>query len=47
MRWPGHVAHTEGSAYMDSMVKPEARRPLGRPSSRWEDNVKINFEEME
>ena len=23
--------------------KPEVRRSLGRPSSRWEDNIKIDF----
>jgi hypothetical protein len=26
--------------------KPEGRRPLQRPSSRWEDNIKMNFKEM-
>jgi hypothetical protein len=23
--------------------KPEGRRPLGRPSHRWEDNIKMDF----
>jgi len=25
--------------------KPEGNRPLGRPSSRWEDNIKIDVQE--
>jgi hypothetical protein len=23
--------------------KPEGRRPLGRPKSRWEDNIKMDL----
>jgi len=23
--------------------KPEEKRPLGRPRSRWEDNIKMDF----
>jgi hypothetical protein len=26
--------------------KPEGKRPLGRPRRRWEDNFKINFQEV-
>jgi len=26
--------------------KPEEKRPLGRPRHRWEDNIKIYFQEM-
>jgi len=26
--------------------KPEGRRPLGRPRSRWEDNVKTDLQEV-
>ena len=26
--------------------KPEGRRPLGRPSRRWEDNIKMNLQEV-
>jgi len=25
--------------------KPEEKRPLGRPSSRWEDNIKMDQQE--
>jgi hypothetical protein len=27
--------------YRIFVVKPEGRRPLGRPRSRWEDNIKM------
>jgi hypothetical protein len=26
--------------------KPEGKRPLGRPRHRWEDNIKIDFQEV-
>ena len=26
--------------------KPEGRRPLGRPRRRWEDNIKMDHEEV-
>jgi hypothetical protein len=28
------------------VVKPEGKRPLGRPRSRWEDNIKIDLQEV-
>jgi len=27
--------------------KSEGKRPLGRPRRRWEDNIKINLQEVE
>jgi hypothetical protein len=27
--------------------KPEGKRPLGRPRRRWEDNIKIDIQEVE
>ena len=27
--------------------KPEGKRPLGRPRLRWEDNIKMDLQEME
>jgi len=27
--------------------KPEGKRPLGRPRRKWEDNIKMNLQEME
>ena len=26
--------------------KPEGKRPLGRPSCRWEDNIKMDLQEV-
>ena len=26
--------------------RPEGKRPLGRPRHRWEDNIKMDFEEV-
>jgi hypothetical protein len=28
------------------MGKPEGRRPLGRPIRRWEDNIKMDLQEV-
>jgi len=28
------------------VVKPEAKRPLGRLSHRWDDNIKIDLQEI-
>jgi hypothetical protein len=29
------------------VVKPEGKRPLGRPKRRWEDNIKMVLQEVE
>jgi hypothetical protein len=26
--------------------KPEGKRPLGRPRRRWEDNIKMDYQEI-
>jgi hypothetical protein len=48
MRWAGHVALIgEGrGAYRILVGRPEGRRPLGRPRRRWEDNIKIDLQEV-
>jgi hypothetical protein len=48
MRWAGHVARMgEGrGAYRVSVGRPEGRRPLGRPRHRWEDNIKMDLQEV-
>ena len=48
MRWAGHVAHTgEGRGVFRSLVgKPGGKRPLGRPRRRWEDNIKMDLQEV-
>jgi len=28
------------------MGKPQRKRPLGRPKRRWEDNIKMNLQEV-
>ena len=28
------------------MGKPEGKRPLGRPMCRWEDNIKMDIQEV-
>ena len=28
------------------MGKPEGKRPLGRPKHRWEDNIKMELQEV-
>jgi len=48
MRWVGHVAcmGEERGVYRVLVGKPEARRSLGRPRRRWEDNIRMNFWEV-
>jgi hypothetical protein len=43
VRLTGHVSRTgdRRNAYGILLGKPEERRPLGRPRSRWVDNIKI------
>jgi hypothetical protein len=48
LRWVGHVAHMgEGRVVYRFLVgKPEGKRPLGRPRRRWEDNVRMDLQEV-
>ena len=48
MRWAGYVARMgeEMGVYRVLVVKPEGRRPLGRPRRRWVDNIRIDLQEM-
>ena len=48
MRWAGHVAHMgDGRGVHRVLVgKPEGKRPLGRPRHRWEDNIKMDLQEV-
>jgi hypothetical protein len=48
MRWVGHVAHMRDGrgVYRVLVGKPEGKRPLGRPRSRWEDNVRMDLHEV-
>jgi hypothetical protein len=33
-------------AYRIFVGRPEGRRPLGRPRRRWEDNIKMNLQDV-
>jgi hypothetical protein len=33
-------------AYRGLLGRPEGRRPLGRPRRRWEDNIKMDLQEV-
>ena len=48
MRWAGHVARMgEGRGVYRVLVgKPEGKRPLGRPRHRWDDNIKMDLQEV-
>ena len=47
MRWAGHVARMgeKRGVYRVLVGKPEGKRPMGRPRSGWEDNIKMNLHE--
>jgi hypothetical protein len=46
--------HVQGHVYLFSIFvipwmlvgKPEEKRPLGRPRLRWEDNIKMDLQEV-
>ena len=48
MIWEGHVAHMGERRGVHSVLvgKPEGKRPLGRPRPRWEDNIKMDLQEV-
>jgi hypothetical protein len=48
MRWAGHVAVMveERGVYRILVGKPEGKRPLGRPRRRWEDNIRMDLQEV-
>ena len=47
-RWAGHVARVgqRRSVYTVLVGNPERRRPLRRPRRRWEDNIKMDLQEV-
>ena len=49
MRWAGHMARMEDDRCVHRVLvgKPEGKRPLGRPRCRWEDNIKMDLQEVE
>jgi len=48
VRWAGHVAgmRDRRGAYRVLVGKPEGKRRLGRPRSRWEDNIKMCLQKV-
>ena len=48
VRWVGHVAcmGERRSLYRFLVGKPEGKRPLGRHRHRWEDDIKMDIQEV-
>ena len=48
LRWAGHVARMEEGrrAYRILTGKPTRKRALSLPRRRWEDNIRMDLEEM-
>jgi len=48
MRWAGYVAcmGERRVLYRVLVGKPEEKRPLERPRRRWEDNIKLDLQEV-
>jgi len=48
MRWAVHVARMgeRSGLYRVLVGKPEGKRSLGRPRRRWEDNIKMDLQEV-
>jgi hypothetical protein len=48
MKWAGHTARMgEGrNVYRILVGKPEGKRPLERPSRRWEDGIKMDLRDI-
>jgi len=48
MKWAGHVARMgeDRSVHRVLVGKPEGKRSLWRPRRRWEDNIKMDLQEV-
>ena len=48
LRWAGLVARMEEGRSVFKILKgkPTGKRPSGRPRGRWEDNIRMDLEEM-
>jgi hypothetical protein len=48
IRWEGHIARLGESrgAYRSLVEKPQGKRQLLRPRCRWEDNIKMDLQEL-
>jgi hypothetical protein len=47
-RWAGRLARMgeRRGAYRILVGRPKRRRPLGRPRRRWEDNIKMDLQDV-
>ena len=48
MRWAGHVARIGDRRGLFRVLvrKPEGKTPLGRPRRSWEDNIKMDLQDV-
>jgi len=46
MRWLGHVARMRERRIRGFGGEIEGKRPFGRPRGRWENNIKIDLQEV-
>jgi len=48
MRWAGHVARMgeRKGVYRVLVGKSKKKRPLGTPRRRWDDNIKMDLQEV-
>ena len=48
LRWAGHVARMEEGRGVHKVLlgKRDGKRPSGRPRRRWEDNIKMDLQEV-
>jgi hypothetical protein len=48
MRWAGYVARVGGKrgAYRILVERPDGSRPLERPRRRWENNIKMDLQDV-
>ena len=48
MRWEGHLARMGKERVVRRVLvaKPEGKRPLERPRRRWEDNIRMDLQEV-
>jgi hypothetical protein len=48
IRWEGHVARmgNRRSSYRVLVGRPEGKRPLAKPRCRWENNIKMDVQNV-
>jgi hypothetical protein len=45
-RWAGDIVHMGEGRGMYRVLVRKRERPLGRPRCRWEDNIKVDLQEV-